>query len=132
MPSGGRRQGRSGRAYPNRTDLNAQPIRSAPSTTYGSRVASERQQAALPLPQSQGVPPNLAALMAPAQGSPPDAPALLRDTEHPNEPVTAGMGIGPGAGPSMNLELSSRDLLEAALRKYPTPELRALINTMDD
>jgi len=129
---GGRRQGRAGKAYPNRTDLNVQPVRSAPSTEYGSRAASERQQTAAPLPQRPGIPPGVAGLMAPASGTAPPAPGLFRDSERPGEPITAGLGIGPGPGPGMDLELSTRDLLEAVARKFPNPDLMRMLEALDD
>jgi hypothetical protein len=129
---GGRRQGRAGRSYSNRTDLNTQPVRTAPSTAYGEAAASARQQQAVPLPASPGVPPGIAGLMAPVTGTPPPAPGLFRESERPGEPITAGLGIGPGAGPGMDMALTTRDLLEAALRKFPTPELQRLLESIDE
>ena len=129
---GGRRQGRAGRSYPNRTDLNTQPVRTSPSTKYGEAAASARSQTAVPLPQSPGVPPGIAGLMAPMQGNSPPAPGLFRDSERPGEPITAGLGIGAGPGPGMDMALQTRDLLEAAFRKWPTPELQRLIESLND
>jgi hypothetical protein len=84
MPRGGRRSGRPGAQYPNRSDLAAgprqaaQPVRAAPNQPYGARGAQEAAQQTMPLPQV----------------TPLDAP-----TERPAEPVTAGLPSGPGPGP---------------------------------
>lgn len=118
---GGRRQGTPGKAYSNRTDLN-QPVMSAPSTSYGSRVASERSQAAAPLPQSPGVPPGIAGLMAPAGGTEPPAPGLFRGTERPGEPVQQGLGAGPAP--------DDYDLLRALKEQYPTAGMAELFQAM--
>jgi hypothetical protein len=90
---GGRRQGAPGQAYGNRTDLNQnrQPIRVASGQEYGARQAQVAAQKAVPLP----APPVPASPPAPAPGS---FGAFLRPTENPNEPLTAGMDIGPGPG----------------------------------
>ena len=37
--------------------------------------------------------------------SPDDTPNLSTPTEYPDEPVTAGLPIGPGAGPEMDTRL---------------------------
>lgn len=70
--------------------------------------------------------------MAPVAGSAAPAPSLFRDSERPGEPITAGLGIGPGAGPGMDMQLTTRDLLEAAFRKFPTTELRRMIDASDE
>lgn len=96
---GGARAGTPGKAYPNRTDLNVirQPVRTAPSKEYGSRVAQERAQQAMPV----------ATPVAPAPGPtpnpgvrvplPPPTP-LSAPSERPDEPVTAGIDMGAGPG----------------------------------
>lgn len=130
MPRGGRRTGTPGRAYSNRTDLN-QPIRTAPSTQYGEAAASARSQRAVPFPQSPGLSPQIAALMAPVSGTEP-APGLFRDSERPGEPITAGLGIGAGVGPSMDMQLTTRDLLAAVMRRYPNPDLARMMDALDE
>ena len=109
---GGSRSGTPGRAYSNRTDLNEQPVRTAPSAEYGSRVASERQQQAAPLPQV----PRPVPLMAPSQ--------------RPGEPVTAGLPMGAGPGPEV-LPTRGSDNTVAKLRAlyqlHPSEDLRRLL-----
>lgn len=82
MPRGGSRSGRPGEAYSNRTDLNASP-RLAPKANvgqpYGTAKAQEDAQTTLPM------------------GPPPVS--LSAPTQHPSEPVTNGLSIGPGIGP---------------------------------
>lgn len=101
MPHGGRRKGRAGRAYSNRTDLNKGgplPVTTAPSTGYGTRVAQERAQQAMPMgppPSPAAPPPPPPAPTGPAPGEFGDP---LRPTERPAEPLTSGIDSGPGPG----------------------------------
>ena len=97
---------------PNRLDLNsaanqgpppapAQAIRVAPGGPQGSRQAMEQMQQAQPLPDSDA---QMQQATTAAQGmSLP--PAFDRPTEHPDEPLTAGMdtGAGPGYGETTRL-----------------------------
>src|SRR5215467_8891467 len=117
---GGMRQGTPGQAYPNRTDLAAQPslpARVATGQTYGRAQQQLQAQRTVPM----AAPPTL---MGPPAGGPagpatpgatsplppppaPPAPPMLpggagpldRMTERPDEPVTAGAALGPGPGP---------------------------------
>jgi hypothetical protein len=98
LARGGRRQGRSGANYSNRTDLQTGarlPIATGPSQQYGQRAAAEAQQRAIPL-RRPGVPGP-----APDAFGPPPAPPppLTAPTAAPDEPVTAGSAFGPGPGP---------------------------------
>jgi hypothetical protein len=93
---GGRRTGTPGKAYSNRTDLNgSQPVRTAPAEHYGDATAQSDAQRAIPLPAMSG---GGGGQEAPAGPSiiPLDAP-----TGRPDEPMTAGMPIGPGPGPEI-------------------------------
>ena len=129
---GGRRQGAPGKAYPNRTDMNQnrQPVTVASGQPYGARQEQVAAQRALPLPAAPPVP-----------APPPPAPGALpggrgpftRPTEYPDEPLTAGMSIGPGPGPEA---LAMRgvtvdDQLVAQLRglyaAYPNSDIAALL-----
>lgn len=79
MPRGGRRKGRPGRAYTNRTDMMG---------NYDMEAGS---------PAAGGIEPP--AEVAPQMGlSPDDIPSLSTPTQRPGEPITAGLGLGPGAG----------------------------------
>lgn len=94
MARGGKRKGRPGAGYGNRTDLVAQPVKTGPSEQYGQRAAQERAQQAIPLPQRQMASPSMvqpAAMPAPID--------LFAPTQRPNEPVTSGLPVGPGPGP---------------------------------
>lgn len=77
MPRGGRRQGMPGKAYTNRTDM---------MTNYDMEAGS---------PAAGGVEAPPAPQMGP---SPDDLPSLTTPTQRPGEPITAGLGIGPGPG----------------------------------
>jgi hypothetical protein len=78
MPRGGRRQGTPGKAYANRTDM---------ATNYDMEAGS---------PAAGG----MQAPVAPPQmgPSPDDIPSLTTPTQRPGEPITAGLGLGPGPG----------------------------------
>lgn len=124
VSSGGRRQGRPGRKYPNRSDMRTtQPPKAAPNQTYGeagSQLASQKQ---IPLSTSAapvGSSPAMAA-PGPGGGGPPVIPSLSDPTARPNEPITAGLATGPGGGPEM-LTNQTDPLLKAA----------AVLNQMGD
>lgn len=131
---GGRRQGVQGRNYPNRRDLqrSAQPVRAAPSDVYGQRVAAERAQQAVPLPQQPGPPPPGA---VPAAPIPPDAvPTLGAPSSRPDEPITAGLPFGPGRNPGpgeRRANAANEDIIDrvrALYLQYPTQELAELLD----
>lgn len=106
---GGPRTGTPGVAYSNRTDLN-QPNRLPPTAAtgqpYGQAKAQLDAQQAIPLQSGPSLPtpPPAAAPDVPYQL--PQAGDFLRPTERPDEPVTAGVPVGPGPGPEA---LSIRD-----------------------
>lgn len=124
---GGSREGTKGVNYPNRSDLRGpkMPSQVAPSTQYGRGVAQERAIAAMPM----GAPPPPPAA-EPRTATPLDAP-----TARPDEHVMSGAPVGPGPGPEV-LGISPNEDVEAQLRaayaRYPTEQLRALIEMIDD
>ena len=134
MPRGGRRSGRPGQSYPNRLDLQSQPVRTAPSREYGQGVAQQRAQQAVPLPQATPTAP-LPAGASPGSVPPPDPGMLAAPTARPGEPVTAGLPIGAGPGPSALATGNPDDQvlvnLYQAYRNAPTEGLRALIEQME-
>lgn len=92
MARGGRRAGNRGTPHPQRTDL-ALPVAAAEGLPYGDAGKLKAAQRAVPMAPAPAAAPG-----APAQPVPGAAGPLLRPTERPNEPVTAGMPIGPGPG----------------------------------
>lgn len=104
-PRGGPRQGQPGKAYTNRSDLNtapSQPVRVATGQAYGVAGAQAASQQAVPLPQTP--PPAVApqsAHEAAAAFAMPAFGAFDRPTERPDEPLTHGAPVGPGAGPEI-------------------------------
>lgn len=114
-------RGRAPSPNSNRTDLNTPaPATAAPNQAYGERAQQIASQHAIPMagaptmpanqppagaggPQSppSGGPPSPDALQAMtlAHNGPGDSLNLDRPTERPNEPVTQGLPVGPGAGP---------------------------------
>lgn len=121
MPRGGRRAGSPGGSYSNRTDLaqqqNKVPSMVAPGQPYGARKAELDAQKTLPIASSPNVTPMpQAPSPQPAQGGgqgPSSLGQLLssvgpgldqdlyRQSERPDEPVTHGADLGPGADSSI-------------------------------
>ena len=101
----------------NRTDLTRPaPIQTAPGQEYGAAAAQQAAQQQIPTAGGQNITPGGGQPPAPAPGGGPDAMlqalqshaaanpagahgAIDRATERPNEPVTHGLPMGPGAGP---------------------------------
>lgn len=139
MPSGGRRQGRSGHKYPNRSDMRTQKPQATPNQTYGEagkQLASQAQMplSAAPVAGSSPAPPQA----APGGGGPQVIPSLTAPTTRPNEPLTAGLATGPGAGPeALNLPPASAEddktlaMLRGMYQAYPNSDLAALIAEMN-
>lgn len=84
----------------NRSDLRAkgrpQAVTVPTGLGYGERQALEASQSAMPLP---GDP--FQAAIAEANASPTELLSLLGPTARPDEPVTAGLPMGPGPGPEI-------------------------------
>ena len=132
MPRGGRRSGRPGALYPERSDL-AQGVRTAPGQTYGAAKAQADAQRAIPLPQTPAPQPSAAAGQ---WAGPPDPGLLHAPSTRPDEPVTAGLSIGAGAGPEalVGRGASNDDVvlrLYAAYRVAPTEGLRSAIEQLE-
>ena len=119
MARGGVRQGTPGVAYTNRSDLNAsrQAVQTTSGQAYGARKAQEEAQQAVPLPKAGSFGP------------------IDRPTDNPQEPVTAGLPFGPGAGPEVLPVPQVADdpalLIRAVYRQYPNEDLRRLIERLD-
>lgn len=84
--------------FAKRTDLQYQP------TEYGAGVAYDAQKAGAPLAKSPDVAgaTNTAVRQAAERSAvnPQEAlTPLFAPSQRPNEPITTGIGIGPGAGP---------------------------------
>ena len=110
---GGMRQGEIGQSYGNRTDLNASmPIQTATGQGYGVAAQQQAAQRAIPVaaqpvpgasaapaapstPQAQSVSGNM---QMPASSKLPGELMWDHPTERPEEPITHGVDVGPGAG----------------------------------
>lgn len=90
----------------------AQNIGSVPGQRYGEGVEQQAMQQAMPAPDVAGTPPPAAPSAPMGDPQRPQAdpaaiqqflaqhkPSLLAQTGRPDEPVTAGLPGGPGAGP---------------------------------
>jgi hypothetical protein len=117
MPRGGRRQGTPGKAYSNRTDLGVQY---APGeAAAGGIEAPARQQP----------------LMGPMIGAD-QVPNLSDPSTRPDEPVTAGLSVGPGAGPEALGPMPPapadpvRLAIQAMMMVAPNPDLVRIMNRL--
>jgi hypothetical protein len=137
---GGPRQGAVGGRYPNRSDMTAPgqaitPSNLPPSQAYGQGVQQARGLAAVPA----GSPPSPAAGGGGGQQvalAPGDVPSLRDPTANPDEPVTAGLPLGPGAGPEA-LNVTATDSPELAILRslyleYPNPDIRRLMAFLEE
>ena len=124
MASGGVRQGAPGKAYPNRSDLNAdrQAPRAPAGRPYGERKAAMDAQRTIPLPAQSG--PRVIPLDAP--------------TERPDEPLTAGLSTGAGPGPEAlmptGLPVQEMEIianLRAMYRAFPSNDLLRFLERLD-
>ena len=133
---GGARTGTPGKAYGNRTDLmsNYGPNAQNTAATGGTPAPSLNTGVETP-PQGPTGLDNL-----PSQ-RPEDTPMLSDPTNRPDEPITAGLPVGPGPGPqtpqtvspSNNLTLMKQylpDLEEAATWQGAPPEFKQLVNVI--
>lgn len=94
---GGVRQGRTGQAYSNRTDLHTGQAASAP--TYGSGAELQRQEAGAPLADGGVEATGSAPLSSPAL--PPVEPGSLPDLHSPLTPGEASGEAAGGPNPAM-------------------------------
>lgn len=113
MPRGGKRVGRSGAAYSNRSDLNApKPHLTSVSNVYGEAEKLRQAQRAVPAAAAPTVLAGAATPTgqpSPLPGGGPQSPTVLPGSlppltgpsQRPDEPLTAGMPSGPGPGPSV-------------------------------
>lgn len=130
---GGKRNGRQGESYPNRTDLNKQPVRVATGQTYGEAGQQAVAQQAVPLPQTRAVTPgeapgNIEQMLAAA--TPLDAPSA-RPEEPVTEGLTGGMGRGPEALDSLINTDPTLDELKGIYMKFPNEDLRIMISQIE-
>jgi len=96
-----------------------QAIATGPSVVQGDKVAQQRAQKAMPLPRAPGLP-------APSGPSP--------FSPRPNEPVQAGLPLGPGSGASPLMGIDPADVtlskLQAVASASNNPELASLVAEM--
>ena len=135
MPRGGKRNGKPGVAYSQRSDLNALPRTAATGQQYGQATAQMQAQSAVPM--GSPTPPTPAGGAGVAQG--PSAPLipLTAESARPDEVVQTGLAQGPGPGPEVLGGMVDDDDpaiadLRAAFMIYPSEYLRGLIEQLED
>lgn len=119
MPRGGKRQGTQGKAYANRTDL---------TSNYGPKGSPASGGMEPPRDQTPLMSPGIGADMVPNLGDP---------TMRPGEPVTAGLPVGPGAGPEALGPMPPppmdpvRQVVQAMMMVAPNPDLIRVMARLD-
>lgn len=123
------------------------PQQTVPDQQYGK--AGEQQAALRAVPMGAPPPPATGPVASsPATGTGAVGPGgatplgptvvpLTDPTARPGEPVTAGVPVGPGAGPEAlggppGLDSDLRVRLGAMYQAFPTEELRELIEMLDE
>jgi hypothetical protein len=136
LPRGGRRAGRPGTLYPQRSDLRRPLPPTAPTgLPYGQHAALVDAQRQVPMGPA-GPPAPGSAAPPPAAPPPPVLPGSLgafdRPSERAGEPVTAGLPTGPGPGPEVLGAMNpTHDELRALYRAFPNEDLRELLEDID-
>jgi hypothetical protein len=130
--------------YSNRSDLRnpAQKVakRVAPGQTYGEGAAQMRAQQAVPMASA---PTDTAPAPQPSAPMPGSLGPIDRPTERPDEPITAGINMGPGPGsealePALpsSFQPGSREMLADQVRyiysKYPNPAVFQLMLELEN
>lgn len=87
-------------ANPGRPDLNQQPITTPTGLAYGENQQLASAQAAAPLPQAPA-PPTMNQALDAARSMQFPGQTLGDPSNMPNEHVTTGLSVGPGAGPEV-------------------------------
>lgn len=112
---------------------------------YGMRKQQMDAQRAMPVaaPPSPALPPTTGGAPAPAGPALPPAPApgqvvpLDAPSMRPDEPVTAGLPVGPGAGVEALGPFAGQGedvgmQLRAIYAQFPNEDLRSLLELLDD
>ena len=121
--AGGRREGTPGKAYPNRTDLQAQPNMGMNTAASGGMSASVSHGGTGPM---QG----------PMIGAD-EVPNLSDPTMRPGENVMAGVNLGPGPGREALGPMPPspadpvRQVLEALMLSSPNPDLARAMQRLE-
>ena len=109
-------------ALSQRTD-GTQPTMRGQDMAYGESKAYQEQQQSAPLGDSGGA--NAPFPLPQQQAAPPD---VFAGTEYPNEPITEGVPIGEGVGPTRDIASDVDILLQAMYQFNPHPLIAELIN----
>lgn len=110
----------------------AQPAQAATGQAYGERGQQMQAQQAMPLPdlRAGGMGDPMAEVEQAALGMPAPMGGLNAPTSRPTEPVTAGLGLGPGVGPEAvfgtNRTNEAADLLDRVAMATGDPDLQML------
>jgi len=101
--------------YAKRTDLSYQ------SQSYGDGVAYDAAKSGAPLERAQKSPMLSQAPQVPAGGMPaPTGIGLFEPTQRPNEPITQGVDVGPGAGSNvLSMRKSAEKLSDTLVKMLP-------------
>ena len=120
MPRGGKREGTPGKGYSNRTDLTSNYDNAAASAAGGGIE-----------------PPSVDRAAAPVSIYADQVPNIYDPTARPDEPVTAGLNVGPGGGAEVMPPMPPprvdpvRQIIQAMMMTNSNPDLVRLLNRLD-
>jgi len=139
---GGPRQGGVGGRFPNRSDLATPGPRITAGNVptgqaYGQAAAQNRALQVQPTAGGASSTPAASGGGAPpAAIAPGSIPGLTDPTANPNEPVTAGLPVGPGVGPEalsiMRPDSPELAILHSLYLEYPNPDIRRFMAFLED
>lgn len=138
MPRGGKRQGRTGALYPQRSDLALGPrlpVQAPTGQGYGEAGQQRAAQKLVPLTAAPS--PVRSGAASPVAAAPPSTPPpgpLDGPTTRPDEPLTAGSAFGAGPGPeALGVGRdTTADEIRALYMAFPNEDLRALVEALGD
>ncbi len=106
-----------------------QPIRLAPAESYGDRQALQAQQQAAPLMNVAGQEEQQRRqlLDQATQGAVTPEYDVFAPTRRPNEPITTGVPVGPGAGPEPDFREDPDIALQVMLQDFPHSAILRLL-----
>ena len=120
--------------YSNRSDLReTQPVQTPKNQPYGDRKKSEQAQQAVPLPNAAGQNNLMQRALQAAQADPrgAQAGAFAAPTAKPDEPLTAGVPIGPGPGANPLAPLAIDEPLEVLRGLFQASHLEEIRELID-
>jgi hypothetical protein len=132
---GGKRKGEIGKLRPNRGDLRSPTSMVPTGQEYGQAGAQQARLKAAPIGGPKGSPKGIPQGRVPVDDLRGKIPSVTDPTQRPQEPVTAGLPLGPGPGPEALATASAGSMELSVLRAIfllnPNEDLRRHIEWVE-